>query len=121
MVEITGDSPVRNAGQGKKRGRKPKMPLMKEVELAYGHLHDLDWLQECGLTNLPSVQKQSHHHNFMPEAQALRVLLIEAAQQVIQETVKIPGMESETAFLKSYLAGKKVSEIARELGVTREW
>ena len=57
----------------------------------------------------------------LPEAQALRVLLIEAAQQVIQETVKIPGMESETAFLKSYLAGKKVSEIARELGVTREW
>jgi hypothetical protein len=121
MVEIARESPVRKADQGKKRGRKPKMPLMKEIELAYGHLHNLDWLQESSLANLPSVHERTHRHNFMPEAQALRELLIEAAQQVIQDITKIPGMESETAFLKGYLAGKKVSEIAKELGVTREW
>ena len=105
----------------KKRGRKPKMPLMTEVELAYGHLHNLDWLQECGLANLPAVQERTPRHNFMPEAQALRELLIEAAKQVTQDIAKIPGMENETAFLKGYLAGKKVSEMAKELGVTREW
>ena len=121
MVEIARDSPKRKVGQGRKRGRKPKMPLMKEVELAYGHLHNLDWLQECSLTNLPFVKERSHHHNFMPEAQALRGLLIEAAKQVTQDIAKIPGMENETAFLKGYLAGKKVSEMAKELGVTREW
>jgi hypothetical protein len=97
------------------------MPMMKEVQLAYGHLHNLDWLQESSLTRLPLVQERKHGHNFMPEAQALRELLIEAAQQVGQDIAKIPGMEKETAFLKGYLGGKKVVEIAKELGVTREW
>jgi hypothetical protein len=121
MVKIARDSPVTKVGQCKKRGRKPKLPLMKEVELAYGHLHNLDWLQECGLTSIPPIHERSNRYNFMPEAQAVRELLIEAANQVTQDIAKIPGMENETAFLKGYLAGTKVSEIAKELGVTREW
>jgi hypothetical protein len=33
-----------------------------------------------------------------------------SAQQVIQETSTIPGMERIARFLEGYLAGKKVSE-----------
>ena len=121
MVEIARDSPEMRVVQGRKRGRKPKMPLMKEVELAYGHLHDLDWLQECGLTNLPLVQERIHRQNFMPEAQSLRALLIEAARQVIRDIAVIPGMENVTVFLTGYLEGRRVTDMAKELGVTREW
>jgi hypothetical protein len=105
----------------KKRGRKPKLPLMREVELSYGHLHDLDWLQECSLTKLPAVQERTFKYGFMPEAQALRELLIEAAKQVIQDIAKIPGMERIATFLEGYLAGKSVSQMAKEFGVSRAW
>jgi len=91
MVEIAGDSPVMKIGQRKKRGRKPKLPLTREVELAYGHLYDLDWLQESGLAQLPAVQERKHRHNFIPEAQALRELLIEAASRSFSTSPKLQG------------------------------
>lgn len=106
---------------GKRRERRPKVPLMKEVELAYVHLHDLDWLQECPLAGLPGVQEQVQPQQFMPNAQALRGLLIQAAQQVIQDIEKVPNLAGVRIFLERYLEGKKIAEIARELGVSREW
>jgi DNA-directed RNA polymerase specialized sigma24 family protein len=57
----------------------------------------------------------------MPEAQALRDLLIAAARQVVGDMGQVPGKEGLAAFLKGYLAGRSVSEIAQELGVSREW
>ena len=107
--------------QGKRRGRPPKTPLMEQVEQAYTQLHDLDWLQECDLARLPAVVDQVQPNQMMPEAQALRSLLIAASNQVIEGIGALPGKEGVTAFLRGYLAGKSVAEIAQELGVSREW
>ena len=109
------------AALGKRRGRPPKTPLMDQVEQAYTHLHDLDWLQECDLARSPAVVEQVQPNQMMPEAQALRGSLITAANQVIERIGEVPGKEGVTAFLRGYLAGKSVAEIAQELGVSREW
>lgn len=106
---------------GKRRGRPPKTPLMDQVDQAYTHLHDLDWLQECDLVRLPAVVEQVQPDQMMPEAQELRSLLITAAHRVIDGMEQVPGKEGVTAFLKGYLAGRSVAEIAQELGVSREW
>ena len=94
---------------------------MEQVEQALGHLHDLDWLQGCELAKLPEVQEKAQPHHTMPVAQALRSLLIEAAQQVALDMGQIPGKEGVAAFLTGYVAGKSESEMAQELGVRREW
>ena len=54
----------------------------------------------------------------MPQAQALRSLLVEAAQQVVQGIGDVPDMVSMKVLLERYLQGKKVAEIAEELGVS---
>ena len=94
---------------------------MVQVEQAYTHLHDLDWLQECDLARLPEVREKVQPNRMMPEAQALRSLLIAAASQVIEDVNQIPGKEGVAGFLNGCLAGKSVAEIAEELGVSREW
>jgi DNA-directed RNA polymerase specialized sigma24 family protein len=57
----------------------------------------------------------------MPEAQALRTLLTDAAKQVAQDIADMPSKAGVKLFLERYLDGKTVTEIARELGVSREW
>lgn len=122
MAQIARDSPRESqVTRGRKRGRKPKIPLMEQVELAYGHLHNLDWLQECGLASLTAVQERVQRHHTMPEAQALRGLLTESALRVIEDIKQVPSMVSLKVFLERYLQGKKVTEIAKELRVSREW
>ena len=105
---------------GKRRGRPPKTPLMEQVEQAYTHLNDLDALQESALTRLDAVQERIQPRQAMPEAQALRSLLMEAAQEIIKDMGHIPGKEGLGVFLERWLEGKQVSEIAQELRVTRE-
>ena len=53
--------------------------------------------------------------------QALRSLLREAGQQVVRDLDGVPGKSRVTAFLEKYLEGKRVAEIAKELGVSREY
>ena len=122
MTEIARGSRLGpNVRHGKRRGRRPKVPLMKEVESAYGRLHDLDWLQECSLAGLPEVRQLAQPRQFMPEAQALRGLLIQAARQVIEDIETVPSLAGVRLFLVKYLEGRRVSEVDRELGVSREW
>ncbi len=94
---------------------------MKQLEEAYTHLHDLDWLQESGLARLPEVRERVNPRQTMPEGQALRRLLIEAARQVIQDIGDVPDKSGVKLFLERYLEGRTVTEISQELGVTREW
>ena len=94
---------------------------MEQVEQAYRHLHDLDWLQECELALSPEVLEKVQPNQMMPEVQALRSLLLAAARQVIEDMGQVPGKERVAVFLTGYLAGKSVAEISQELGVTREW
>ena len=57
----------------------------------------------------------------MPQAQALPSLLKEAGQQVVRDLDAVPGKSRVTAFLEKFLEGKRVGEIAKELGVSREY
>ncbi len=109
------------ATAGRKRGRKPKIPLLQHVHEAYMHLHDLDWLDDVGLVDMEAVQERVNPRHPMPEAQALRELLVEAAQEVMKHMDSVPGYAPMKTFLNGHLRGKSVSEIAQELGVTREW
>ena len=94
---------------------------LAQVQQAYTHLHDLDWLQECDLARSPEVLEKVQPEQMMPEAQALRGLLIAAAHQVVEEIGPVPGKEGIASFLEGYLAGKSVADVAKELGVSREW
>ena len=105
----------------RRRGRKPRTPVMKQVEQAYVHLHDLDWLQDSDLAQLPEVQERLNPMQVMPEAQALRELLMQAATQVVKDMASVPDKAGVRAFLEGYLRGKSVTEVAEELGVSREW
>ena len=108
--------------KSRRRGRPPKIPSLKLVQDSCGHLHDLEWLQECILTSFPIMQQGALQYQFMAEGQALRATLIESASQVAVEIAQIPGMGNVNVFLKGYFSeGKRVSEIAKEVGVTREW
>ena len=57
----------------------------------------------------------------MPQGQALRRLLVEAIGQVVRDVGSVPDKSGVKVFLEGYLGGKKVTAIARELGVSREW
>ena len=94
---------------------------MQKVEEAYSHVHDLEWLQGCDLADLLVVHERAQPYHTMPEAQALRGLLTEAALQVIADIRQVPNMASVQVFLERHLQGARVSDIAKELGVTREW
>ena len=44
---------------------------LQHVVEAYGHLHDLDWLQDSPLTGLEAVRERTNPLAPMPQAQAL--------------------------------------------------
>ena len=50
---------------------------MEQVEEAYLHLHDWDWLRDSELVGLPEVQQRVNPRQIMPEAQVLRGMLFE--------------------------------------------
>ena len=47
--------------------------------------------------------------------------MLEVARQVIEDMGTVPDKSGVTVFLERYLAGKSMTEIGQELGVTREW
>ena len=55
---------------------------MDQVEEAYVHLNDLDWLQSCGVVNLPEVRQRVRPQQIMAEAQALRGLLAQVPSRL---------------------------------------
>ncbi len=73
------------------------------------------------MSNLPEVQAQLSRMQTMSEGQALRSLLFESARYVVRDLATVPGKSGLKTFLEGYLAGKTVTEIARELEVSREW
>lgn len=103
------------------RQRRSRTPLVRELIRAYGHLHDLDRLQESPLVELEGVQARTNQLSAMGEAKALRTILVEAATQAASELAAVPTQAHVRHFLERYLGGKGVSEIAVELGVSREW
>jgi hypothetical protein len=70
------ETEIEDREPSRRPGRRPRTPLMNQVEEAYLHFHDWDWLQECDLAKLPQVQQRVNPRQIMPEAQALRGLLL---------------------------------------------
>lgn len=112
-------------GRARPRSRtqrsRPATPLIRQLVRAFGHLHDLDRLDESPLVALEIVQESMNRLSPMPEAQALRALLVEAATRAAHHASEVPTQEPLRHFLEQYLKGKSVTEIAAELGVSREW
>ncbi|MDA0735204.1 MAG: hypothetical protein O2860_11595 [Chloroflexi bacterium] len=57
----------------------------------------------------------------MAEAQLLRGILIKAARKVIVNIISGPDKRGVRIFLERHLEGKNVTEIAKEIGVSRNW
>lgn len=115
-AETQNSSPI-----GKRPGRRRKLPLMEQVEQAYLNLHNWDRLQECDLAKLPEVQQMANPRQVMAEAQLLRGILIKAARKVIVNIISGPDKRGVRIFLERHLEGKNVTEIAKEIGVSRNW
>jgi len=96
-------------------------PLRRQILRAYEHLHDLDWLQESPLVDLAAVQRRRNRTSAMADGWALRDLLIEAATRAARDAGEIPTLTRLRRFLEQYLEGKPITEIAADLGVSREW
>jgi len=103
------------------RRRRPQTLIVREFIRAYGCLHDLDRLQESPLVELESVRERVNPLSAMAEAKALRAMLVEAATRAANDLAAVPTQAHVRHFLEQYLRGKGVSEIAAELGVSREW
>ena len=119
-VQMIGTSTAMAIRATSRRSR-PDAALLQHVLEAYGHLHDLDWLQDSPLTGLEAVRERTNPLAPMPEAQALRGLLVDAAQRAAAHARDIPLQAPLHLFLTRYVEGKRVTEIAGELGVSREW
>lgn len=109
------------SARGRSRRSREDSALLGQVIEAYRHLDDLDWLDASPLARTRAVREQAMPLAPMPEAQALRRLLVDAARRAAEHTAEIPSHEPLGVFLRSYVAGKRVAEIAEELGVSREW
>lgn len=105
----------------KSRQRQPSTQLLRRVSEAYAHLHDLDWLQESPLVELDAVRERRNALSPLPEAQALRGLLLEGAKRAAQHAASVPAQAPLATFLARYVEGRRIAEIAEELGVSREW
>ena len=103
------------------RPRRQYSALAAALIEAYTHLHDLDWLEASPAAAHPGVKRRANPLSVMPEAQALRELLVRAAERAAVLTRDIPPQRPLGLFLERYLAGDTVAEIARDLGVSREW
>jgi Homeodomain-like domain len=58
---------------------------------------------------------------WQPGFRRKRELLVDAAQRVIRDLGSVPAKARVRLFLERYLEGRTVTEIAQELGVSREW
>lgn len=114
-------SSPRGAARTHPRRAKSRTPLFRECVRAYMHLHDLDYLQASPLVELEIVRERMNRLSAMAEARALRGMLIEAATLAARDAIDMPTQAPLRHFLEQYLEGKLVTEIAAELGVTREW
>ena len=96
--------------------------MLQHVLEACGDPHDLDWLQDSPLTGLDAVRERANPLAPMPEAQALRAgcsWLRRSALPAMPGTYRF--RRRCTCSSRASVEAKRVTEIAGELGVSREW
>lgn len=70
---------------------------------------------------MEAVQERRNALQPLPDAQALRGLLVDAAKRAARVAEEVPSAKPVGTFLVRHTEGKPVAEIAEELGVSREW
>ncbi len=80
-------------------------------------------LEENPLAHHPFADKlaqRKYSRRFSPSGSALRELLLTCISEVISETEEESALYRENQYLKLWMQGLNVTQIARELEVTRE-
>ena len=104
-----------------KRGPLGKDGVQREAIEALQNLHDLDALDACRLVRHDVVKVLSSLRSdaAMPEAQAIRHLLLIAVQRVYVALKEAPGNTRSCEFLEELVNGLSMTEIAKKLGISR--
>jgi hypothetical protein len=116
------DKPMRTAPQ-KKRGRKSGDEVLQQVALALKNIQELEYLEESPLVRLPRVRRLSetkYRKAIFPVAFALRLILLESVNQMVDDLGEMPNYQRELGFLQGFIRGMSVAEISRGLGLSRE-
>ncbi len=80
-------------------------------------------LEENPLAHHPTIVRlaqRKYSRRFAPTGSALREVLLKSIEELIDETEEEPALSRECQYLRLWLQGKNVTQIARELQVTRE-
>jgi hypothetical protein len=116
------DKPTRKAPQ-KKRGRKSEEEVLQQVASAVKNLQELEFLEDSPLVRLPAVRRlaeTTYLRTMFPAAFALRLILLESVNQMVDDLGEMPNYQRELGFLQGFIRGKSVAEISRGLGLSRE-
>ena len=106
-----------------KRGRKSGQEIQEQVILALKNLQELGLLEESPLGRLPAVRQLAETEyklSIFPTGFALRSSLLEAVNVVMKQFGEIPGYQREVRFIERFAEGASVTEISRELDLSRE-
>ena len=120
-AEPAGSPRTAGSTRGRSRISRGEAAMLGQVLEAYRHLDDLDWLDASPLARIDAVRAYAMPTAPLPEAQALRRLLVDAARRAADHAAEIPAHAPLRVFLQRYVDGRRVTEIADELGVSREW
>ena len=80
-------------------------------------------LEENPLAHHPTIVRlaqRKYSRRFAPTGSALREVPLKSIEGLIDETEEEPALSRECQYLRLWLQGKNVTQIARELQVTRE-
>lgn len=109
--------------QHKKRGRKSGEEVLQQVAAAMKNIQELELLEESPLTRMPAVRRLAetkYQRSMFPVAFALRLILLESVNQMLEDLEDMPNYHRELKFLQGYIQGNSVADISRGLGLSRE-
>jgi hypothetical protein len=107
----------------KKRGRKSGEEVLQQVALALKNIQELELLEESPLVRLPAVRRLAetkYRRAMFPAAFALRLILLESVNQMVDDLGEMSNYQRELGFLQGFIRGMSVAEISRGLGLSRE-
>jgi DNA-binding NarL/FixJ family response regulator len=107
----------------RKRGRKSSDEISHQVVEALKNLQELERLENSPLVQLRAVRQLAETNfrsSLFPGAFALRSMLLETTNALIDDLAEIPGYQRELRFLQLVIQGQTVTEISRGLGLSRE-
>ena len=106
-----------------KGGRSSGSERPQLISLAIRHIQELEYLEESPLARLPAVHDLAYgmlKDAVIPLGLALQQFLLDSVSVVIRDFGKQAGYHRVIQFLRALVDGQPVTEISRELGLSRE-